>query len=119
MTDNWTDDFNKKPTETKAKVGAIPIIIADKDFNKELDRIFDRILGRHSIHFNYSKAEIREELSTLIKSIVPEKKSRKPDEEYMYCITCNQIIDTLDADCFCSIHNLVVDKILSKLEGTE
>jgi hypothetical protein len=62
------------------------------------------------------KEEAKAGVHSLLISKLPEKKNRKPDEEYMYCITCNQNIDSLEADCFCSIHNLAVDDMKAVLD---
>lgn len=57
------------------------------------------------------RSEALKAISSTISKHLPEKKERKADEEYMYCITCNQIIDTSEADCFCTIHNLAIDDV--------
>lgn len=63
----------------------------------------------------YQPMEAVTQIINLIESVVPEEKNRKTDDEYGYCITCNQIIDSPEADCFCTIHNLVISDIKSKL----
>lgn len=64
-----------------------------------------------------SKSEALAEIRQLILDSLPKRCERKPDEDYGYCITCNQIIDTLEADCFCSIHNLAIDQATESLNN--
>lgn len=61
---------------------------------------------------NYNQAKM---LLTDLLALLPKLQNRKPDEDYMYCITCNQIIDTIKSDCFCTIHNLAIDQVRTAL----
>lgn len=93
---------------------------------EELVRSVVASIGYYAMHgktdkeaTNLAVIAVSKEIINLIESVVPEEKNRKTDDEYGYCITCNQIIDSPEADCFCTIHNLVISDIKSKLIGKE
>lgn len=52
-------------------------------------------------------------INTILKDVTEKleggKIKRTTDMEYGYCITCDQIIDSGEADCFCTINNLTLD----------
>lgn len=94
-----------------------------KDWSKEVLEVLKDSIGIAALYGVNAKAgdiqrltnQALAEITKATLAVVPEKKIRKTDTEYGYCITCNQIIDDAEADCFCTIHNLAVDNFLDAL----
>lgn len=69
------------------------------------------------VELTFNALELAKAFDQELRRLIPEKHHRKIDEEYGYCVTCNQIVDTPDADCFCSIHNLAIADMEKNIEG--